>query len=142
MRKQGRGTIVNMGSLAGKVGEDNRTAECAANGLEGLTAAPQVELQPQGIRVHLISPGATDTSFWSENAPGLTSAQLKRFIPPETVAGAVMWVLGAPEAVHVPDAPSTTSATPSRARARPSRRSRRLGPKQASHRGPGFGSIG
>jgi 3-oxoacyl-[acyl-carrier protein] reductase len=106
MRDQGAGTIVNIGSLAGKVGEDNRTAYCAAKwGLEGLTAALQVELHPQGIRVHLISPGATDTSFWSENAPGLTADQLERFIPPETVADAVMWVLSTPEAVHVPDVP-------------------------------------
>jgi 3-oxoacyl-[acyl-carrier protein] reductase len=55
--------------------------------------------------VHLISPGATDTSFWSENAPGLTADQLERFIPPETVADAVMWVLSTPAAVHVPDVP-------------------------------------
>ena len=106
MSEQGAGTIVNIGSLAGKVGEDNRTAYCAAKwGLEGLTAALQVELHPQGIRVHLISPGATDTSFWSENAPGLTADQLERFIPPDTVADAVMWVLSTPAAVHVPDVP-------------------------------------
>ena len=106
MRDRGAGTIVNIGSLAGKIGEDNRTAYCAAKwGLEGLTAALQVELHPQGIRVHLISPGATDTSFWSDNAPGLTVDQLERFIPPESVADAVMWVLSTPEAVHIPDIP-------------------------------------
>ena len=44
-------------------------------------------------------------SFWSENAPGLTADQLERFIPPDTVADAVMWVLSTPEAVHVPDVP-------------------------------------
>jgi NAD(P)-dependent dehydrogenase (short-subunit alcohol dehydrogenase family) len=106
MRAQGAGTIINIGSLAGKVGEDKRTAYCAAKwGLEGLTAALQVELHPQGIRVHLISPGATDTSFWSENAPDLTADQLERFIPPESIADAVMWVLGTPETVHIPDIP-------------------------------------
>ena len=104
MRAQGKGAIVNIGSLAGKVGEDNRTAYCAAKwGLEGLTAALQVELHRYGIRVHLISPGATDTSFWSENAPGLTSDQLARFIPPTMVAEAVLWVLNTPEAVHIRD---------------------------------------
>ncbi len=104
MREQGTGAIVNIGSLAGKIGEDNRTAYCAAKwGLEGLTAALRVELHRQGIRVHLLSPGATDTSFWSENAPGLTATQLERFIPPEVIADAVMWVLTTPEAVHIPD---------------------------------------
>ncbi len=106
MLEQGAGTIVNIGSLAGKIGEDNRTAYCAAKwGLEGLTAALQVELHRQGIRVHLISPGATDTSFWSENAPGLTTDQRERFIPPETIADAVMFVLSTPESVHIPDVP-------------------------------------
>ena len=106
MRAQGGGTIINIGSLAGKVGEDKRTAYCAAKwGLEGLTAALRVELHPQNIRVHLLSPGATDTSFWSDNAPGLTEDQLERFIPPDVIADAVMWVLGTPEAVYIPDIP-------------------------------------
>ncbi len=106
MRDQGAGTIINIGSLAGKIGEDNRTAYCAAKwGLEGLTAALQVELHRQGIRVHLLSPGATDTSFWSDNAPGLTADQKERFIPPDVIADAVMWVLGTPDAVHIPDIP-------------------------------------
>lgn len=104
MLEQGAGTIVNIGSLAGKIGEDNRTAYCAAKwGLEGLTAALQVELHPHGLRVHLISPGATDTSFWSEHAPGLTTEQLECFIPPAVIADAVMWVLTTPDSVHVPD---------------------------------------
>lgn len=106
MRAQGNGAIVNIGSAAGKVGEDNRTAYCAAKwGLEGLTAALQVELQKDDIRVHLLSPGATDTSFWRDNAPGLTQEQLAHFIPPETVADALVWVLSTPDAVHIPDVP-------------------------------------
>jgi len=106
MKARGKGTIVNIGSVAGKVGEDNRTAYCAAKwGLEGLTAALRVELHKDDIRVHLLSPGATDTSFWQENAPGLTEDQLARFIPPDVVADAVVWVLSTPEAVHIPDIP-------------------------------------
>ena len=64
---------------------------CAATwGLEGWTAALQIELRKDDMKAHLISPGATDTSFWRDNAPGLTSDQLDRFIPPETVADAVL----------------------------------------------------
>jgi len=106
MRAQGKGAIVNIGSAAGKVGEDNRTAYCAAKwGLEGLTAALQIELRKDDIRVHLLSPGATDTSFWREHAPGLTDEQLAHFIPPETVAEVLVWVLSTPDAVHIPDVP-------------------------------------
>ncbi len=113
MRAQGGGAIVNIGSQAGKVGEDNRTAYCAAKwGLEGLTAALQIELRRDAIKVHLVSPGATDTSFWRANAPGLTSDQLDRFIPPETVADAVLWVLGTPEAVLISDVSIRTFRDP------------------------------
>lgn len=106
MKAQGKGVIVNIGSLAGKIGEDNRTAYCAAKwGLEGLTAALRVELYKDDIRVHLLSPGATDTSFWRDHAPGLTEDQLARFIPPETIADALLWVLSTPDAVHIPDVP-------------------------------------
>jgi 3-oxoacyl-[acyl-carrier protein] reductase len=104
MRAQGSGTVVNIGSMAGKVGEDNRTAYCAAKwGLEGLTAALRIELGKDDIRVHLLSPGATDTSFWEQNAPGLTQDQLQHFIPPEAIAEAVEWVLTTPDAVYIPD---------------------------------------
>jgi NAD(P)-dependent dehydrogenase (short-subunit alcohol dehydrogenase family) len=113
MRAQGGGAIVNIGSQAGKVGEDNRTAYCAAKwGLEGLTAALQIELRRDAIKVHLVSPGATDTSFWRANAPGLTSDQLDRFIPPETVADAVLWVLGTPESVLISDVSIRTFRDP------------------------------
>jgi len=106
MRARGKGAIVNIGSAAGKVGEDNRSAYCAAKwGLEGLTAALQIELHKEGIRVQLLSPGATDTSFWRDHAPGLTEEQLAHFIPPETVAEALVWVLSTPDAVHIPDIP-------------------------------------
>jgi NAD(P)-dependent dehydrogenase (short-subunit alcohol dehydrogenase family) len=60
---------VNIGSKAGKIGEDNRTAYCAAKcGLEGLTAALSVELSKYNIHVHLISPAATDTPWWRAGA--------------------------------------------------------------------------
>ncbi len=104
MRKQGQGRIVMIGSLAGKVGEDNRTAYCAAKwGLEGLTAALQEELPKYNIHVHLISPGATNTPFWSPYNP--SSEALERMIPPETVADAVCWVLQTPDSVLIRDVP-------------------------------------
>jgi NAD(P)-dependent dehydrogenase (short-subunit alcohol dehydrogenase family) len=106
MKKQNDGRIVNIGSLAGKVGEDNRTAYCAAKwGLEGLTAALEVELKKYNIHVHLISPAATNTPWWREVPAVLTEQVLERMIPPEVIAQAVRWVLSLPDAVHVPDLP-------------------------------------
>lgn len=106
MRRQGGGRIVHIGSLAGKVGEDNRTAYCAAKwGLEGLTAALSVELLRDNIHVHLISPAATNTGWWREVGAALTEQTLARMIPPEVVAEAVCWVLSQPDQVHIPDVP-------------------------------------
>jgi 3-oxoacyl-[acyl-carrier protein] reductase len=106
MQAQRSGRIINIGSKAGKVGEDARTAYCAAKwGLEGLTAALTEELTRYNIHVHLISPAATDTPWWRSVGANLTEQVLERMIPPETVAEAVMWVLSLPDQVHVPDVP-------------------------------------
>ncbi len=106
MRENKGGRIVNIGSRAGKVGEDNRTAYCAAKwGLEGLTAALSVELLRDNIQVHLISPAATDTQWWREVGAVLTPQTLERMIPPQVLAEAVCWVLGQPDQVHIPDVP-------------------------------------
>jgi NAD(P)-dependent dehydrogenase (short-subunit alcohol dehydrogenase family) len=106
MKKQEGGRIVNIGSLAGKVGEDNRTAYCAAKwGLEGLSAALSVELLKYNIHVHLISPAATNTPWWREVAGELPVQTLERMIPPEVIAKTVRWVLSQPDQVHIPDVP-------------------------------------
>jgi len=106
MKKQGSGRIVNIGSLAGKVGEDNRTAYCAAKwGLEGLSAALTEELSRYNIHVHLLSPAATNTPWWREVGANLTPMVLERMIPPEVIAEAVVWALSQPDQVHIPDIP-------------------------------------
>jgi 3-oxoacyl-[acyl-carrier protein] reductase len=106
MRKKGGGRIINIGSLAGKVGEDNRTAYCAAKwGLEGLSAALREELTRDNIHVHLVSPAATNTPFWPGAGAKLTPEILARFVPPETIAEAVAWVVQQPDQVHIPDIP-------------------------------------
>ena len=106
MKQKGGGRIVNIGSLAGKVGEDNRTAYCAAKwGLEGLTAALREELTRYNIRVHLISPAATNTPWWREVGANLTPTVLDRMIPVDVIAQAVVWVVSQPDQVHIPDVP-------------------------------------
>jgi 3-oxoacyl-[acyl-carrier protein] reductase len=100
------GRVINIGSLAGKVGEDNRTAYCAAKwGLEGLTAALRVELGKDDIHVNLISPAATDTPWWREVGANLTPQVLERMIPAEVIAETVRWVLKQPDRVYIPDVP-------------------------------------
>jgi 3-oxoacyl-[acyl-carrier protein] reductase len=106
MKKKNSGRIINIGSLAGKIGEDNRTAYCAAKwGLEGLSAALSVELGKFNIHVHLVSPAATNTPWWREVGAVLSPETLERMIPVEVIGSAVLWLLSQPDQVHIPDVP-------------------------------------
>ncbi|MEM0896679.1 MAG: SDR family NAD(P)-dependent oxidoreductase [Verrucomicrobiota bacterium] len=68
MRERGEGTIINIGSVAGKVTYALGGAYCATkHALEALSDAMRLELAPFGIRVVLIEPGTIDTKFY-ENA--------------------------------------------------------------------------
>ena len=53
-----RGTIVNIGSVAGQIGLRNRVAYCASKAaIHGLTKALAVDLADQGVRVNAVAPG-------------------------------------------------------------------------------------
>lgn len=64
MRRQGRGTIVNVSSVAGRVSTPFMGAYCASKfALEALTDSLRVEARPFGVRVVCLEPGATRTRF-------------------------------------------------------------------------------
>jgi 3-oxoacyl-[acyl-carrier protein] reductase/meso-butanediol dehydrogenase/(S,S)-butanediol dehydrogenase/diacetyl reductase len=59
----GRGSIVNMGSIAGRVGQPRMGAYCATKfALVGLTQQLALEFAP-AIRVNCVCPGSTDTDM-------------------------------------------------------------------------------
>lgn len=62
MREQGRGAMVNISSISGKVGNPGQTNYSAAKaGLVGLTKAAAKELGRYGIRVNAVQPGLIRT---------------------------------------------------------------------------------
>jgi NADP-dependent 3-hydroxy acid dehydrogenase YdfG/glyoxylase-like metal-dependent hydrolase (beta-lactamase superfamily II) len=64
MRQQGFGRIVNVGSLAGKLsGPSNGTYSATKHAVEALTDALRWELEPFGIQVVLVQPGAIASAF-------------------------------------------------------------------------------
>lgn len=65
MRRQGRGHIINVASVAGKRGSPANGAYCATKfALVGLSESLRVELAGSGIDVSVICPVATDTEFF------------------------------------------------------------------------------
>jgi NAD(P)-dependent dehydrogenase (short-subunit alcohol dehydrogenase family) len=120
--RRGRGRIVNMGSIAGR-GTIPLLGPYSASkyALEALTDALRMELQPWGIQVSIIEPGAIATPIWeksakeaeglealaSEEAKALyaeavirireaVAETMKRAIPPDAVVQAVHHALTAP----------------------------------------------
>jgi NADP-dependent 3-hydroxy acid dehydrogenase YdfG len=64
MRRQGSGRIVNVGSLAGKLGGPaNGTYAATKHAVEALSDALRWELEPFGIQVILVRPGAIRSEF-------------------------------------------------------------------------------
>jgi NADP-dependent 3-hydroxy acid dehydrogenase YdfG len=80
------GHIINIASIAGKVGSANRAVYCASKfGVVGFSESLADEVRQYGIRVSVICPGSTDTAF-SGDKHGKARGKMLR---PEDVAYAV-----------------------------------------------------
>lgn len=102
MLEHGGGSIVNISSMAGKWGYNNRSAYCAAKwGVHGFTEALRVELDEQNIRAHLICPGAVATPWWDTVNNPQPEEVMDRMVRPEEVAEAVHWVLTQPDRLQI-----------------------------------------
>lgn len=66
MLKQGDGHIVNIASMAGKIGSAKSTSYTATkHAVLGFTNSLRMELREHGIQVSAVNPGPTDTPFFS-----------------------------------------------------------------------------
>ena len=105
-RGQGSGSIINMSSLSGKIGNPGQTNYSAAKaGLIGLTKAAAKELGPSGVRVNAVQPGLVRTAMTMAMKPEIFASKeaevpLGRAGLPEEVAGAVVF-LASPLASYV-----------------------------------------
>ena len=91
MIEQKRGHIINVASIAGKVGSANRAVYCASKfGVVGFTESLAEEVRQHGIRVSVICPGSTDTSFSPSETHGKSRVRMLR---PEDVAHAVRMIV-------------------------------------------------
>jgi NAD(P)-dependent dehydrogenase (short-subunit alcohol dehydrogenase family) len=104
MRNTGDGIFVSIGSVADHTAFPENAAYAASKyGLRGLHETLAAEYRGTGVRLTLVSPGATDTTIWDpfapERRPGVTprAAMLR----PEDVADAVLFAATRPGHVHV-----------------------------------------
>ena len=109
---QGRGSIINISSMAGKTSWPN-SAEYSAtkSGVIGLTRSAAMELGPHGITVNAVCPGNTLTAMVAKVAAeigaslDMTGAEwlemrandtaLKRLAQPEEIAGVIAFLASA-----------------------------------------------
>jgi NAD(P)-dependent dehydrogenase (short-subunit alcohol dehydrogenase family) len=121
--RKGKGTIVNIASIGGRVALPiNGPYNASKFALEALSDSLRLELQPWGIKVAVIEPGSVDTEIWrrgidaakklrSEGMPpqaeklyGKTMDAIQkaseesaeRAIPPEKVAKAIVHAIKSP----------------------------------------------
>lgn len=95
MKKRGSGHIINVASIAGKMGLPRESGYNASKfGMVGFGQSLKKEAIRYGVRVHNICPGGINTPFWDsvEQKP-----EVSAFLDPEHVAGLVHYVAASPE---------------------------------------------
>lgn len=90
MLERGRGCIVNVTSLAGRLGVKHETAYTASKfALTGFTEAMAIDLWNTPVEIRLVLPGAIDTEIW--DLPGNDDPVYDGpKEPPETVAAGII----------------------------------------------------
>ena len=90
MRAQGRGRIINLSSISGKMGFPALSPYVASkHALEGYSESLSLEVQPFGIDVVLIEPGSYQTNIWS----AVNSIQFPSVSPYQTYLTSLLQVM-------------------------------------------------
>lgn len=103
MMERKTGHIVNVGSMSAEVAEASGTVYVATKaGIRGFSAALRKELNPNGIRVSLIEPGAAS----SDMQPGGSDAHEEKvkameMLEAEDVAASIVFCLSQPERCNI-----------------------------------------
>ncbi len=101
MLRAGKGSIVNISSVAGLVASPGLFAYAGSKfGVVGLTKTAAAELGPQGIRVNCVHPGVIDTDMFRRGAADVKAAverqistlPLARLGRAEEIANAVLFL--------------------------------------------------
>lgn len=103
MAKRGSGSIINIGSRAGRIGRAGGAAYSATKAaLEAMTRTWAAEFSPSGVRVNTVAPGPVATEAIPQDRLGAMGAttMLSRPAQPSEIAPLVAF-LASPEASYV-----------------------------------------
>jgi len=96
MIERRRGAIVNVGSIAGRLGAPFEAAYSASKfAVAGFTETLALEAAPFGVKVSMVNPGPVDTGFFAARGHPY-KRRSPRPVPPERVASAVIDILEHP----------------------------------------------
>jgi NADP-dependent 3-hydroxy acid dehydrogenase YdfG len=104
-----KGTIVNIGSIAGKQAYPGGSVYCASKfAVDAITQSMRFDLLQHGIRVGQVCPGAAETEFSKvrfKGDEGIAADVYKGYIPlsASDVAEAVYFIVSRPEHVSIHD---------------------------------------
>ncbi|GAA1320808.1 SDR family oxidoreductase [Leucobacter albus] len=97
------GTVIFIGSGAGtRPAPGSAVYTATKHALRGLADVLRIDEEPHRVRVVTLAPGQTDTEMLRRNIPP-ASYEAARYIRPESVAGAVRFVVDAPADVQLTD---------------------------------------
>jgi NAD(P)-dependent dehydrogenase (short-subunit alcohol dehydrogenase family) len=89
-----RGQIINIASIAGKMGTAYDAAYCASKaGIIGFSESLAEEVRSYDVRVFTVLPGAVDTPLWKQNGPIPRPAEA---LDPSRIADLIIYLLRLP----------------------------------------------
>jgi 3-hydroxy acid dehydrogenase / malonic semialdehyde reductase len=109
MIKNGKGHIVNIGSIAGKEVYANGNVYCATkHAVDALNKSMRIDLLPHNIKVTAVNPGMVETEFSIVRFDGDEDRAKKVYeglqpLAPEDIAETIYWIANRPAHVNIND---------------------------------------
>jgi len=106
MKAQGKGHIVHIGSMSADEREEGSSIYVATKaGVQGFSEALRKEVNPLGIKVSLIEPGAVGTDMQGQFSPGeqREREEKMKMLKAEDIAACILYILSQPERCDIVD---------------------------------------
>jgi NAD(P)-dependent dehydrogenase (short-subunit alcohol dehydrogenase family) len=103
--------VVNVQSTAAYAAKGTVGPYAASKfGVRALTESLIEEYQHTGVRITAVSPGPVDTTIWGHKLAPPDEATRATMIRPDDIAAIVVWLIGQPRSLHIPN----VTVTPTR----------------------------